>query len=171
MANVPILNLPVAVSIDGTEYLPIVQGNVTRRVTTGLVSRTGLSSALPGSISWVIDGQGATLASGLSGTISVPYDATINDVTMEADQVGTVTVDIWKCSYSDYNPPTTPSVSDSITSATPPTITAAKKYRDTALTNWTTALTQGDILAFNIPSTSVSITRVTLNINLLRVVS
>lgn len=39
-----ILSLPVAVSVDGTEYVPIVQGTggsaVTRRVTTGLIANT-----------------------------------------------------------------------------------------------------------------------------------
>lgn len=37
MANTNILNLPVAVSIDGTEYFPLVQGGTTKRVATGLM--------------------------------------------------------------------------------------------------------------------------------------
>ena len=41
MANVNILNLPIAVSVDGSEYIPAVQGTgndaVTRRVATGLI--------------------------------------------------------------------------------------------------------------------------------------
>ena len=36
-SNIPILNLPVAVSLDGSEYFPLVQGDVTRRAQTGLL--------------------------------------------------------------------------------------------------------------------------------------
>jgi len=38
MANTPISDLPVAISLDGTEYLPIVQGGTTKRVTTAMVA-------------------------------------------------------------------------------------------------------------------------------------
>lgn len=37
MANVDILTLPVAVSVDGSEYMPLVQGNTTKRATAGLL--------------------------------------------------------------------------------------------------------------------------------------
>lgn len=33
MSNVNIMNLPIAISLDGTEYLPVVQGGTTKRVT------------------------------------------------------------------------------------------------------------------------------------------
>lgn len=36
MANVNILNLPVAIALDGTEYTPIVQGSTTKRAASGL---------------------------------------------------------------------------------------------------------------------------------------
>lgn len=38
MANIEILNLPVALSIDGSEYTPIVQGDTTKRVATQLIA-------------------------------------------------------------------------------------------------------------------------------------
>ena len=37
MANVDILNLPVATSVDGSEYVPLAQGNTTRRAAAGLL--------------------------------------------------------------------------------------------------------------------------------------
>lgn len=37
MSNTPILNLPVAVSLDGSEYFPLVQGGTTKRAQTGLL--------------------------------------------------------------------------------------------------------------------------------------
>jgi len=39
MATVNILNLPVAVSLDGSEYIPLVQGGVTRRAAVALVGQ------------------------------------------------------------------------------------------------------------------------------------
>lgn len=39
MANVNILNLPVAVSLDGSEYIPLVQGGTTKRAAVALVGQ------------------------------------------------------------------------------------------------------------------------------------
>jgi len=169
-----ILNLPVAVSLDGTEYAPIVQGlssdAVTRRATTSLIAQLGLASALPAAFAWVIDGNGANISSRIWGTLTVPFDGTISSATMEADQTGTVSVDIWKCTFAQYDPPTTPTVANSITGGAPPTITAAKKVTAN-ISAWTTTLTEGDILTFYVPSASSNITRLTLNIGINRVVS
>ena len=38
MSNIPILNLPVAVSLSGTEYFPLVQGGTTKRAETALLA-------------------------------------------------------------------------------------------------------------------------------------
>ncbi len=38
VSTIPILNLPVAVSLDGSEWAPLVQGDVTRRAQTGLIA-------------------------------------------------------------------------------------------------------------------------------------
>lgn len=171
MSNIPILNLPVAVSLDGSEYAPVVQGNVTRRVTTGLISRIGIAAAIPASMQWVIDAQGASIPAANWGTLTVPFNATISSVTMEANQSGSVIVDIWKCTYGEYDPPTVPTVAYTITGSTPPTISGASKSVDTALVNWDTDLAEGDILTFVVPSTATNISRVTLSLNLVRVVS
>lgn len=45
MANVAILNLPVAVDLDGTEYLPVVQGDTTKRAQVALI--TGFADTFP----------------------------------------------------------------------------------------------------------------------------
>lgn len=37
MANIDILNLPVAISVDGSEYVPLVQGSTTKRAASGLL--------------------------------------------------------------------------------------------------------------------------------------
>lgn len=81
MSNIPILNLPVAVSVDGTEYIPLVQGGVTRRATTALVGTlgatasgitVGVSSVTGGSAGAVLyDNSGTLGAYSISGTGNV----------------------------------------------------------------------------------------------------
>lgn len=47
MSNTPILNLPVAVSLSGTEYVPLVQGDTTKRAQASLFDFTGGSGGGP----------------------------------------------------------------------------------------------------------------------------
>lgn len=58
MSNTPILNLPVATSLSGTEYMPVVQGGTTKRAQTSLV--TGATGPT---------GPGYAATSGTSATI------------------------------------------------------------------------------------------------------
>lgn len=95
-----------------------------------------------------IDGNGATPATGIIGDLIVPMNCTINAVYLLADTDGDIVVDIWKDTYANF-PPTD---ADSITSATPPTLSSAKKYNDTTMTGWIRRLLEGDILRFNIDS-------------------
>ena len=62
--NIPILNLPVAVSIDGSEYFPLVQGGVTRRAATGLV--------MSGSATASVQDANKVLAGPVSGAAAAP---------------------------------------------------------------------------------------------------
>jgi hypothetical protein len=104
-------------------------------------------------ITFVIDGGGATITTGVKGDIEVPDDLTITRATLLADQSGSIVVDIFKCTYSNYDAGSTHPVSgDKITSSAPPTISSATKAQDSTLTGWTTALSAGDILRFNVNS-------------------
>jgi hypothetical protein len=89
----------------------------------------------------------------------VDYACTITQVTMLADQSGSVVVDIWKDVYANY-PPT---VADTITASAKPTITTATKSKDSTLTGWTTNVSAGDTLRFNIDSVT-TITRLNLTL-------
>ncbi len=108
-----------------------------------------------------IDGGGGAITTGVKGYIQVPYNATITKVTMLADQSGSIVVDIWKDTYANYPP----IVGDSITAAAKPTISATNKSQDSTLTGWTTSITSGDVLGFNVDSIS-TITRLTLQLEL-----
>ena len=67
-----------------------------------------------------------------------------------ADQSGSIVVDIWKDTYANYPPVD----GDSITAAAPVTISSATKNQDSSLSGWTTSISAGDILGYNVDSIS-----------------
>lgn len=100
-------------------------------------------------IGFTIHGAGGgVIAPGLKGYLPIGKDCTIVANRIVGDTAGGAVVDIWASSYADF-PPTD---ADSITAAAPPTLTGAQKSEDITLTGWTTALTAGDWLAFNVDS-------------------
>jgi len=109
------------------------------------------------SITFVIDGGGSAITTGEKGHLRIPFDCEIQRVTLLADQVGSIVIDIWKDTYANF-PPTD---ADSITASAPPTISSAQKSEDTTLTGWTKTINAGDVLAFNVDS-AATITRVTI---------
>lgn len=132
---------------------------------TGTTGPTG--PAQVANIEFVIDGGGAVIATGMQGYLRVDFDCVIQANTLLADQSGSIVVNIWKCSYTDFAPPTHPAVGDKITASAPPTITSAEKSTDTSLVGWTTAITAGDILGFNVDSVT-SLKRCTIALKALR---
>jgi len=110
-------------------------------------------------ITFAIDGGGVALTTGVKADVYVPYACTITGVTMLADASGSVVVDIWKDTYANYPPV----VGDSITASAKPTITTATKSQDNTLTGWTTSVSAGNTLRFNIDSAS-TITRLALTL-------
>lgn len=96
----------------------------------------------------VIANDGAVLAVGIAGDVFIDFACTITKVTLLADQSGSVVVDIWKAAYASYPP----SVANSVTASDTPTISAATKSQDSTLTGWTTAISAGDVLRFNVNS-------------------
>jgi len=115
------------------------------------------------SLTFIIDGGGSAITTGQKGHLEIPFACTITQVTMLADQSGSIVVDIWKDTYANF-PPTD---ADSITASAPPTISSAQKSQDATLTGWTTAIAAGDILAFNVDSCT-TIKRVTISLKVER---
>jgi hypothetical protein len=116
------------------------------------------------SIVYVIDGGGAIYSNGIKGFLQIPFNCTITAVSLLADQTGSTVIDIWKDTYANF-PPT---VADSICASALPTIPlSATKSVDITLTGWTTTITAGDVLAFNVVSVT-SITRVTITLSVNR---
>lgn len=106
-------------------------------------------------ITYVIDGGGATITTGVAGDLWIPFACTINQAVMLADQSGSIVVDIYKAAYAAYPP------SSSICAAAKPTISASDKSTDSTLTGWTTSIAAGDTLRFNVDSVT-TITRCSL---------
>lgn len=101
-------------------------------------------------IEFVIDGGGSAITTGVKGFIEIPWNATVNRATVVCDQSGSIVVDIWQDTYANF-PPTD---ADSITASAPPTLSTAQASQDSTLTGWTTSLTAGSIVGYNVDSVS-----------------
>jgi len=112
---------------------------------------------------FLADGGGVTLLAGVKGYLQIPFDCTITGWSLLADTIGSCVVDIWKDAYANF-PPT---LADSITAAAKPTISASDKGTSTTLTSWTTSISAGDVLAFNVDS-ATNITKLTITLNVSR---
>jgi hypothetical protein len=120
-------------------------------------------NANKGVLEFIIDGGGSVITTGIKGDLEVPFDCEIDQVTTLSDQSGSIVVDIWKDTYANY-PPTD---ADSITASAPPTLSTAIKNQDSTLTGWTTAISAGDTLRFNVDSVTTC-ERVTISLRIVR---
>lgn len=137
-----------------------VSGDVLRFNGTNWVNDPDVSLA---SITFVIDGGGSAITTGIKGDLEIPFACTIEAATLLADQTGSIVIDIWKDTYANY-PPT---VADTITASAKPTLSSANKTQNTTLTGWTTAINAGDTLRFNVDS-ATTVQRVTLSLKVRR---
>ena len=109
------------------------------------------------SITFIVDGGGAAITTGQKGHLVIPFNAYIKEAIVLADQSGSIVVDIWEEKYGNF-PPT---VADTITGATPPTLSTAQASKDTSLTDWKRHISKGDVLAYNVDS-ATTVTRVSV---------
>lgn len=113
----------------------------------------------------VIDGGGSAITTGVKGYLEVPFDCVITAWRIVSDVSGSIVVDVWKDTYANFPPV----LADTITASAKPTLSTAQKNQDTTLTGWTTSLTDGDWLAFNVDS-ATTVTRVTLSLTVRRLI-
>lgn len=127
------------------------------------------NSAATNGVSWIDDdvaieimlGNGVNeILTGVQAYVEMPFAMTLEAVRVVSKDSGSIVIDVWKDTYANF-PPTD---ADTITSATPPTITTAVKVEDTDLTNWTKAFAKGDWLAFNVDSVTTC-TLVTISLS------
>ncbi len=122
-----------------------------------------LIKSAPAALEFVIDGAGAEITTGEKGHIRAPFGGTIGSVSLFADQIGSIEVDIWKTALAGFPP----AVANSITGGHPPAITNAQDSEDTVLSGWDKTVNEGDIFAFNVDSVS-TIQRVTISLKVQR---
>lgn len=101
------------------------------------------------SISFFIDGLDNEIPTGQAGYLLIPFSCEIDEVSLLADQTGSITIDIWKDVYANYADIDN---DDSITNDTGIAISNDVKDQDSTLTDWTTSITANDVLIFNIDS-------------------
>lgn len=116
-------------------------------------------------ITFIIDGGGSAITTGIKGDLEIPFACTINAWTLLADTSGAIKVDVWKDTYANY----APTDADSITNSHEPEISASGiKAQDTDLADWgDVTIEAGETLRFNVDSCT-SITRVTLSLKVTR---
>lgn len=167
MTNVPTpySALPPTIgSLTGAEILAIDQAGTTKKTTVQNLGSALITSNFPATIEYVMDGVGTTLTTGVKGYLSVPFNCTITSAFMMGDRLGSVVVDVWKCTQGQFNAGiTAPTSANSITALAPPTISSTTQYYSQALVGWTSSLGQNDVLAYNIVSVT-SMQRVTLSL-------
>lgn len=169
MSTTPILNLPVAVGLDGQEWVPLVQSGITKRAQTDEIANT-ITRTINGSIEYILDEGGVPLTTGMKGYLTVPFNAVIKAVQLLGDQTGSIVIDIWKCSFAAFDAGVTaPTVANSIVGGNYPTITVGTKYNNSVLAGWTTGLVANDVLAYNVNST-VGFTKVTISLDVDRII-
>ncbi len=117
----------------------------------------------PAALEFVIDGSGAEITLGEKGHIRAPFSGIIRSVSLFADQIGSIEVDIWKTDLAGFPP----IVANSITGGHPPSITDDQDSEDTVLTGWERTVNEGDVFAFHVDSIS-AIQRVTISLKIQR---
>lgn len=119
-------------------------------------------------LEFICDGSGSVLQPGTFGYLEVPYNCTINSMTLMADQVGACVLDVRRTTAASFSPPTHPSAADSITGSDPPTLSSNGFAQDSTLSTWTTSLSKGDIIGVAVIS-ATTVTRVTLSLKVQRI--
>lgn len=99
-------------------------------------------------LEFIIDGGGTVISTGVKGYLRVPFDCTVIRASLLASPSGDIKVDIWKDTYANF-PPTD---GDSICGGNELEIASGTKDQDATLTSWSTSLSEGDILAYNVDS-------------------
>lgn len=135
----------------------VVIGNTSGTNTGNNSTNTLYEQAKKGSFGVTIDGGSTVLTTGNKGYITIPYSGIITGWQVIANALGSCIIDVWKGTV------TIPTVANTITGTEKPTLSSQQINSDLALTSWTTAVSVGDIIAFNIDS-ATTITRVNLSI-------
>jgi hypothetical protein len=97
----------------------------------------------------IFDGGGAVIGAPFTRYLYVPFNATIIGWALMADQVGSISVDIWKVPMASFPP----LIANSITGGNTPALSGQQSMFVTILpAGWTTQINAGDCLAYRVVS-------------------
>jgi len=140
--------------------LAVVAGTVTELSSSDTLPVANVPAATrKRTIGIIIDGGGSTITTGVKGYLQIPFGATITSWSLFANASGSIVIDIWKDTYANFPPLD----ADSITASALPTLSSVQKNTSSTLTGWTTSITSGDVLGFNVDSVT-TVQRVTLQL-------
>lgn len=130
--------------IDGTDY------NVDWADASGITPNQAI-----GGIWAEFDNYGAPLVADQQVLVQCNVDCTILAWTIATDAVGSIVIEVRRCTYAQYdNGVTHPVTADKINATNPPTVSSADKATDSTLTGWTTSLHATEFVQFVITSVS-----------------
>lgn len=137
-------------------------------LTTAATQRTAMGVAKHDLFAIITNG-GSVLAAGNKCYIG-PFTSacTIKQITGLADLAGSVVVDVYKCTYTNYDPTTHPASGDKITASAPLTLSAVKKQKDITLTGWNVDVAVDDVLEFIVTGSPATITQLTVGLGVER---
>lgn len=116
--------------------------------TSGSYADLTSKPSLTGSVNVEFHGGGAAIAVGSEAIVRMNFACTLVGWEIYSKQAGSIVVDVQRDTFANY-PPT---AGDSIAASAKPTISSSNKAQNTTLTGWTTAVSAGDILRFNVDS-------------------
>jgi hypothetical protein len=106
------------------------------------------------------DFAGAPITTGVKGYMVLPFGFRATGWSLLADASGSIVLDLWVDTYANF-PPT---VADTVAGSEKPTLAAAQKAQDLALSTWTTDWAQGSVLALKVDS-ATTVKQVTLTVH------
>lgn len=159
--NVAESELDIA-SAPQTNYLMRYDGSKMDWVAQQSLASISSSTLSNAEIGFIIDGGGDVPSVGSRGYVEIPFNCSIQSVSLLANATGMAQIDIWKDTYANF-PPT---VADSI-SLTKPSFNGASKFQDSSLMSWNASIASGSILKYNVESLA-SITSIGIYLKVLK---
>lgn len=100
-------------------------------------------------LDFVLSGGASPISTGTVLYRRIPYNAQATGWTLLADVSGTCTLDVQRCTFANYNPPTHPASGDSIAPSNKPTLASQISSQSSGALGWSN-LNSGDILAISV---------------------
>ena len=164
IASIDNSNIAAAADIASTKLLDFKTPTDEAMLVGNGTTWTKITNGSYFTINFTIDGGGSAIETGTKGAIVVPVACTVLSWTMLSDTSCTATMDVNRSTYANYD--TTVSI---VGASSVPTISAAVKGQDTAITDWTSDdIVAGDVLEFDVDSND-NATRLTLALTCKRV--